>query len=199
MHANVLSFQTLCEVILRNDVRLSEVRSRDLLLPFLLQAAAVPSIFPINFADLQPPTPLRNFGTPPTTLIATSTMRADYLPHARVSVLVNGVALTEFSTKSGDGQGATTFIEAVPGATFSVEVELEPAFATRRLKDQIVSSIRLDGETVSGSVIYADNLPAKSMVSGVSERKNGEATLRAFVFAEHATGMLQMIGMLCKC
>ena len=119
-------------------------------------------------------------------------MRADCLPYARVSVLVNGIALTEYTTEIGDGQGATTFIEAVPGATFTVELELEAAFAaytSRKRNDKLTFCLFLDGEAVCSNLVYLNVRPVTSTLGGIIEQKHDETTLRPFVFAEHTTSM----------
>jgi hypothetical protein len=123
-------------------------------------------------------------------------MRANRLPHARVSVLVNGNILPEYNTDSGDGKGALSFIEAVPGAAFTVELELEAAFVNRNPLDALTFSIYLDGEVVCSNLVYLTFRPAvKSILDGVLEQQQGQTTLRGFVFAELTTSMLSSTGM----
>ena len=121
-------------------------------------------------------------------------MRANCLPYARVSVLVNGTALTEYCTESGDGKGALSFIEAVPGATFTVELELEAPFANHNPQDLLTFCIYLDGEAVCSNLVYPSVRPVKSTLDGVLEQQQGQTTLRGFVFAEHTTSMLSFTG-----
>jgi hypothetical protein len=121
-------------------------------------------------------------------------MRANCLPHARVSVLVNGTALTEHCMDSGDGKGALSFIEAVPGATFTVELELEAPFANLNPKDLLTFCIYLDGEAVCSNLVYTSVRPVKSTLDGVLEQQQGQTTLKSFVFAEHTTSMLSSTG-----
>jgi hypothetical protein len=121
-------------------------------------------------------------------------MRANCLPYARVSVLVNGTALTEYCTESGDGKGALSFIEAVPGAKFTVELELEAPFANHNPQDLLTFCIYLDGEAVCSNLVYPSVRPVKSTLDGVLEQQQGQTTLRGFVFAEHTTSMLPSTG-----
>lgn len=122
-------------------------------------------------------------------------MRANCLPHARVSVLVNGNTLPEYNTDSGDGKGALSFIEAVPGAAFTVELELEAAFVNRNPLDALTFSIYLDGEVACSNLVYLTFRPVKSILDGVLEQQQGQTTLRGFVFAELTTSMLSSTGM----
>lgn len=155
-----------------------------------------------NFADLQPPTSTQHpttshriFGTPPTNFFATSEMRADCLPHARVSVLVDGATLPEYSTESGDGMGATTFVEAVPGATFAIELWLEAQFAQRNPNDSLNFVAYLDGEYVRSILVRIDHLPFNRIMDGAREQTAGECIFRAFGFAQHETSMLSFKGL----
>jgi len=145
------------------------------------------------------PTPLRDFCTPPTTFFAIPTMRANCLPHARVSVLINGTVLPEYCTESSDGKGALSFIEAVPGTTFTVELELEAAFVNYNPQDLLTFCISLDGELVCSNLVYPNVRPTKSTLDGVLEQRQGQTTLRGFVFAENKTSMLSSIGMSSMC
>ena len=122
-------------------------------------------------------------------------MRANCLPHARVSVLVNGNTLPEYNTDSGDGKGALSFIEAVPGAAFTVELELEAAFVNRNPLYALTFSIYLDGEVVCSNLVYLTCRPVKSILDGVLEQQQGQTTLRGFVFAQLTTSMLSSTGM----
>jgi hypothetical protein len=126
-------------------------------------------------------------------------MRANCLPHARVSVLVNGAILPEYNTNIGDGKGALSFIEAVPGATFTVELELETAFVNRNPHDLLTFSIYLDGEIVCSNLVYPNVRPVKSILDGVLEQQKGQTTLGGFVFAELTTSMLSSAGMPSMC
>jgi hypothetical protein len=114
-------------------------------------------------------------------------MRAACLPSARASVIVDGAALTEYSTESDDGTGAITFVEAIPGTTFAVEMQLDHPFPHRNANDRLIFSVYLDGEFVRSSFIYGQ---IASVVDGTLEIKNGESLRRAFKFTEHATSML---------
>lgn len=184
-----------------NDVSVSEVPFRSFHASQAAQSLPTSSTLSINFADLQPATPLNSYGTPPTILFATitlntlaiPTMRAACLPSARVSIIVDNAALTEHSTEGDDGLGATTFVEAVPGTAFAVEMELDHRFPHRKRRDKLIFTIYLDGEYASSTFVHGDNGtygPIKSVVSGAIEQKGGESWRRAFRFAQHATSML---------
>lgn len=121
-------------------------------------------------------------------------MRADCLPRARVSVVVDGVTLAEHGTENSDGVGATTFIEAVPGAEFMVRLDIEPKFAYRNPNDRINFITFLDGERANATLLFTDHLPIVSKANGVYEVKNGETTIRPFMFAEHSTCMFTLAG-----
>jgi len=117
-------------------------------------------------------------------------MRADCLPHACVSVLVDGVALPEYSTESGDGMSATTFIEAVPGAAFTIQLEVEAQFCQRDRNDKLNFVVYLDGEFVRAIPARVDKRPVTKVMNGAREKTSNGCASRAFVFAQHETSTL---------
>jgi hypothetical protein len=143
---------------------------------------------------LRSTSPTSNTTTPPfTPPPALLTMRADCLPHARVSVLVNGAALTEYSTESDDGLGATTFVEAVPGAAFTVELEIEAHFRQLHPKDRVNFILYLDGEYVSSILLHMEPRPVKNVMDGAREQTDHQCMFRPFLFAQHETSMLSLL------
>jgi hypothetical protein len=117
-------------------------------------------------------------------------MRADCLPHANVTVRVAGEALTEHHTENfsaDDAMTATSFVEAVPGARFTVDLNLEPGFAYRNHKDRISFLVYVDGQWVKDSIITSHVLPHSVAINGLLETLSGVSTLKRLSFAEHTS------------
>jgi hypothetical protein len=75
-------------------------------------------------------------------------MRIDRLPKASVAIHVNGSALHEHMAESEHQMIATSYVEAVSGAEFSVVLKLEPRFRLRDKSQVLVCAISLDGQEV---------------------------------------------------
>lgn len=119
-------------------------------------------------------------------------MHADCLPHASVSIKVNHEALTEYNTENTSADNATTattFVEATPGANFTVHLQLGAAFAYRGRGDCITFRVYGDGEYVGGVVVETSLMPTKAYVDGLVEVRAGVSTLRKLSFAEHTSSM----------
>ena len=83
---------------------------------------------------------------------------------------------------------ATTFIEAIPGASFAVVLDIEENFAYRDPRDQLKFKVKLDGQPVRGKIIHGQHR-RQHKVNGTVETIDGVDTFRAFEFAEHETSM----------
>lgn len=115
-------------------------------------------------------------------------MYADCLPGAQVTVRVNGQALTEHATENGQ-LNATTFVEAVPGAQFTVNLDLEAAFAYRDPRDRLEFGLWVDGQWIRSAIVASHSLPCSHMSVGLMETKSGVSTLKRLSFAEHTSSM----------
>lgn len=114
-------------------------------------------------------------------------MRADGLPHADVVVRVNGEALTEHQTEN-EALTATTFIEAIPGAHFWVELKLEAGFAYRDPNDKLRFTVHVDGECARSSMFHTHYSPESIHINeGAVATLDGVSTLRRYTFAAHAS------------
>jgi hypothetical protein len=120
-------------------------------------------------------------------------MRADCLPHASVFVRVNNEPLPEHHAEDAsadDNMTATSFIEAVPGAQFTVYLLLDAAFAYRNPKDKLSFKVLIDGERVKESIVSTHALPIAAETDGQIEVNYGITTLKRLTFAEHTPCML---------
>lgn len=116
-------------------------------------------------------------------------MIADCLPGARVTVRVNGQALTEHATENNE-MSANTFVEAVAGAEFEVVLNLSPPFAYRNAADRIRCTVTVDGQWVRTPIIITHVLQdIETIVEGPQETRNGVTTFRRLSFAQHASSM----------
>jgi hypothetical protein len=75
-------------------------------------------------------------------------MRIDNLPKASVAIHVNGSAPHEHMAESEHQMIATSYVEAVSGAEFSVVLKLEPSLRLRDKSQVLVCAISLDGQEV---------------------------------------------------
>lgn len=114
-------------------------------------------------------------------------MYADCLPGARVTVSVDGQEAVEYETEN-EPLKATTFIEAIPGASFAVILDIEENFAYRDPRDQLQFKVKLDGQPVRSKIIHGQHL-RQYKVDGTVEKIEGVDTFRTFEFAEHETSM----------
>lgn len=118
-------------------------------------------------------------------------MRADCLPFAQVTVRVNGRDLEEHQTEPADEANltkATTYVECVAGAEFSVHLLLEPGFAY--VRDQLNFSVHVDGQWIGARLVELSSLTMGSAtceVAGKTEFSNGTHILRKLKFAAHET------------
>lgn len=105
-------------------------------------------------------------------------MRADCLPHANVVVRVNGEVLTEYQTED-EALTAATFIEATPGAHFSVGLNLDAGFAYRDPKDRILFKVHVDGLYVRSHILTTHLKPVvDDTIAGAVDTKDGVSTLK---------------------
>ena len=114
-------------------------------------------------------------------------MYADCLPGARVTVSVAGQEAVEYETEN-EPLKATTFIEAIPGASFAVILDIEEHFAYCDPQDRLEFKVRLDGRPVRSKIIHGHHSGQKK-VDGTAETIDGVDTFRTFEFAEHETSM----------
>ena len=114
-------------------------------------------------------------------------MRANCLPHASVSVIVNDEALRELRTRILD-DGATTFIETVDGAAFEVELELEEDFAYST--GQLDFELYLDGKWVGGLLVDLRHGAQSKRMHDFYEDSSAGRGLRNFMFAHHNTSRI---------
>ena len=114
-------------------------------------------------------------------------MRANCLPHASVSVIVNEGALRELRTRIL-GDGATTFIETVDGAAFEVELELEEDFA--HSTGQLDFELYLDGKWVGGLLVDLRHGAQSERMHDFYEDSSAGRGLRNFMFAHHNTSRI---------
>lgn len=112
-------------------------------------------------------------------------MYADCLPGARVEVQVNNESLAEHATEN-DAVSATTFVEVVAGASFTVVLHIEAAFAYRNPTDRVSFGLHLDGEWAS-SLVVDPKIHFKSTHEFAIERVGNTVTQRRFLFAELET------------
>lgn len=112
-------------------------------------------------------------------------MYANCLPGARVEVHVNNERLAEHATENDVGS-ATTFVEAVAGASFAVVLHLEPAFAYRIPQDRLSFALYLDGECAR-TLIVNPNVHDSEVLDCAVQTVGKNTTRRKFLFAEHET------------
>ena len=117
-------------------------------------------------------------------------MYADGLPGARVTVSVAGEEAVEYETEN-EPLKATTFIEAIPGASFAIALELGEEFAYRDARDSIEFKVKLDGQSVRSKVTSALK-HRSSKVDGTINKVDGVNMLRTFEFAEHEISMFRI-------
>ena len=117
-------------------------------------------------------------------------MRIDCLPGVSVTIRVDGRDLLEYNTDEVDEDDNTVssaFVEALPGANFSVELILGKTFPYKR--NDLSFDVHLDGAWARGLVLDLDNNKngQPGTINGVvTEDRNG-STMKIFVFAEHKT------------
>jgi hypothetical protein len=78
-------------------------------------------------------------------------MRASCLPGASVSVRVGGEDAVEYGPEN-DGTKATSFIEAILGASFAIVLEIEQDFAYRQPQDRLEFRVFIDGQITRSKV-----------------------------------------------
>jgi hypothetical protein len=115
-------------------------------------------------------------------------MRAKCLPKARVIVRVDGKRVVEHGLEN-DGMTATAFIEAVPGANFAIQLDIEQGFAYRKSEDRIDFCVYIDGHGAAGNIVSTHHAPihksiAQARVEGKVETIKGVDMLREFQFVE---------------
>lgn len=113
-------------------------------------------------------------------------MRADFLPGATVAIRADGADLRKYesdTTGSETAKTATSYVEAMPGSNFAVEIRLTSAFPFT--KDHLSCSVYMDGHWVRGQVVELGRGGAVMRLDGAIEAVNARSTLRRFTFAEH--------------
>jgi hypothetical protein len=122
-------------------------------------------------------------------------MRADCLPFASVTVRVNGEPLTEHHAEGiseNDNMTATSFVEAVPGAQFTVNLAIEPGYAYCNRKEKLSFKVSVDGHCIQDVIIgtRTHDLPQTSTAQGLAETNaDGGSTRKRLHFAEHTSSM----------
>lgn len=112
-------------------------------------------------------------------------MRAECLPHASVTVQVNGSAIQEYHVESGDAKTASCYVEAVSGAEFSVVLALEPDYAYS--DDDLLFSVFIDGHHARAFVINSTELgkDCTKTIESVRDYADGFVSFKRFTFAQH--------------
>ena len=120
-------------------------------------------------------------------------MRADGLPGANVFLSVNDSVLHEHGTEveNCDPNHAVTalaYVESVPGATFAVNIILDPAFQHR--SGDLRADIYMDGTRMKSKIMVdVSRRPQSVKIDNIHEVKHGQDVIRRFLFAEHQTSM----------
>ena len=115
------------------------------------------------------------------------------LPRASVALHVNGAALQEYGAESEHPMTATSYVETVHGAEFSVMLKLERNFTPRgsflRHDERLICAISLDGQAVTSHLLTAQHLKTGLTYGMDNARDNvdGVACYRKFTFAQHKT------------
>ena len=117
-------------------------------------------------------------------------MRADGLPGANVFISVNRSALHEHASESHTSDHPVTalsWVEAVAGAAFSVDINVESNFDF--LKHDLRVDVRLDGAAMRSKVLHHSSGSQRLKIDRIYEATGGQHTMRRFLFAEHHTSM----------
>lgn len=117
-------------------------------------------------------------------------MRAGGLPGLKLSLSVDGSNLHEHQTEIQDSDialTATTYVEAVAGAAFVINIALEPGFKYRR--DQLKLVVYLDGSRIRHKFVNLGRGSKIVKIEKINETVGGQRTIRRFLFAEHQTSM----------
>jgi hypothetical protein len=114
-------------------------------------------------------------------------MRANCLPHASVSVIVDGESLQELCIRTCgyDKEAVSSFIETVDGAAFGVELRSEEEFAYHA--GQLDFELYLDGKWVGGLLVDLAKGPQTERMHDFYENWSAGKGMRNFMFASHNT------------
>ena len=110
------------------------------------------------------------------------------LPKASVAIHVNGSALHEHPAESEFPMTATSYVESVSGAEFSVVLKLERRFAHQG-KRVLVCAISLDGQVVTSHLLnkkYLSQGTTKCWDNALDD-VDGVSRFRKLTFAQHAS------------
>jgi hypothetical protein len=121
-------------------------------------------------------------------------MRASCLVGACVSVCVSGENAAEYGLEN-DAAKATAFIEAIPGASFAIVLDIEREFAYQKPQDCLQYRIYIDGQLARSKLLAtheADVIQKK--VEGSIENIKGVDMFREFQFAELKSSMYHVCG-----
>jgi hypothetical protein len=121
--------------------------------------------------------------------IAENKMRIDNLPKASVAIHVNGSALHEHMAESEHPMVATSYVETVSGAEFSVVLKLEPRFRLRDKSQALVCAIPLDGQEVMRHLYREQHMRHgyTDCIDNALDDLDGVTYSRKFTFAQHAS------------
>jgi hypothetical protein len=117
-------------------------------------------------------------------------MLVDGLPGANVFLSVDDAALHEHETESHSSEhavNALAYVEAVAGAAFAVNINLDYAFKYR--KDDLIIEVYVDGARIKSNVVARGTRYAK-----IDKVHVTSSTIRRFMFAEHQTSMRRCQG-----
>jgi len=112
-------------------------------------------------------------------------MRIARLPKASVAVHVNGRALQEYEAESEDPMTATSYVETVNGAEFSVVLKLDRGF--RPGDKSLAVNVSLDGSPATGLLIRENELKMgiTQSINKMVDEVDGVSCYRMFTFAQH--------------
>jgi hypothetical protein len=119
-------------------------------------------------------------------------MYADCLPGACVTVSIAGEKAVEYDTEN-EPLRAKSFIEAIPGANFTVNLDVEQHFAYRNPEDTLRFKVSLDGHKARANLIDTHRRNVIHIkVEGVKiVTEDDVVMLKKFQFAEHDSSMFQ--------
>jgi hypothetical protein len=116
-------------------------------------------------------------------------MRADCLPGACVSVRVGGENAVEYGLEN-DATQATAFIEAIPGTSFAIVLDIEQDFAYRQPQDRLEFRVFIDGQMARSKVTPTHHANVfQKLVDGRIENVKGVDMFREFQFVELKSSM----------
>jgi aspartyl/asparaginyl-tRNA synthetase len=117
------------------------------------------------------------------------TMHIAGIPKASVEIHVNGSALHEHPAESELPMTATSYVETVGGAEFSVVLNLERHFTHFTLRDKqqvLVCAVSLDGQEVLRRMFRSEHL-RKGTTHCMDNAPDEMECFRKFTFAQHAS------------